>query len=89
MIIPGTKPNDTMSANESNCFPSSEGTFSNRATKPSRKSARVPIKTNNIPNLLNSLRKASDAMQPHAKFAAVRLLGMIDFKFSRKDKTSN
>lgn len=86
-IIPGTKPKETISAKESNCFPSSEDTFNKRATNPSKKSATAAVKINTIPKEWELFRKAKTAKQPQAKFVAVSKFGMSDFKtiFS-KDK---
>jgi hypothetical protein len=43
----GATPKVTISASESNCFPSSPLTLSNRAAKPSKKSRNKPPKTKN------------------------------------------
>tara|TARA_B110000285_G_scaffold231382_1_gene299997 strand:- start:7589 stop:8134 length:546 start_codon:yes stop_codon:yes gene_type:complete len=45
IITPGTTPKVTMSAKESNCFPSSPFVLNKRAEKPSRKSKNAPAKT--------------------------------------------
>ena len=50
-IIPGTNPKEIISANESNCFPNSDWTSSNLATKPSRKSKIAETRTRIIPEI--------------------------------------
>ena len=45
IIIPGATPKETTSASESNCFPKSLEMESNRATKPSKKSQIIAMKS--------------------------------------------
>ena len=80
-IVPGTNPKETISAKESNCFPSSDCTLRSLATKPSKKSAIAAIKTKTIPRMFSSYKNDNTAIQPQNKFKAVSEFGMMDFKF--------
>lgn len=79
IIIPGTKPKDTISAKESSCLPNSDWTFSNLATNPSKKSATAATKIKIMPKRNASLKKDNTAKQPQKRFKAVIEFGIIDF----------
>ncbi len=84
MITPGATPNVTISAKESNCFPSSPATFNFLAKNPSKKSNIAPVKIANgahstLPPSANKI-----ATTPESKLEAVNILGKLNIQLSKK-----
>ena len=77
VAIEGARPKVMSSASESNCMPNGEGTFSQRAEAPSKKSKMAPaiIKANVKRNC--SWVAIYTATDPHKRFAQVSEFGMI------------
>ena len=75
MMIPGATPNVTISARESNCFPSSPILFSFLAKKPSKKSNIAPRKIKYGAISILPIKEDSIAKTPHIKFEAVNKFG--------------
>lgn len=74
-ISPGTNPNDTMSAMESNCLPNSEYAFNLLATKPSKKSNTNELAVKTAAMFILPMKMNMIAMQPQTKFRQVMRLG--------------
>lgn len=75
IIIPGATPNVTISARESNCFPSSPILFNFLAKKPSKKSNIAPRKMKKGAISILPINEVNIAKTPHIKFEAVNKLG--------------
>jgi len=82
--MPGATPLVTISASESNCLPSSPCTCNKRATKPSKKSKKIPNKTKNAAKVKSPFIAKITAIKPAKRFNNVIKLGMcflIRFSF--------
>ena len=82
MTKPGTKPLVTISANESSCKPNSLCTSNFLANRPSKKSKKIPRKTNNAVSFILPFTEKITAMLPQNKFNSVIKFGMCLFKRS-------
>ena len=71
MINPGTIPDVTISAKESNSLPNSPSTLNNLAKKPSKKSKNIPKKTKNTASINLSDITINIATSPDNKFNEV------------------
>jgi hypothetical protein len=81
-IIPGAKPNDTMSAKESSCFPSSLWIASFLATKPSKKSNPIAANKNKGETSILPASVAIIEIIPQTKFIAVSKFGRLNISGS-------
>ena len=79
IIIPGTTPLVTMSANESNCVPKSPETFSKRAKNPSKKSKKTPNTTNSAAISKTPCTVKIVAIIPQKRLPSVNKLGICFF----------
>jgi hypothetical protein len=77
-IIPGANPNETMSANESNCFPRGPLLLSFLAKKPSRKSNPIAANKNKGEMSILPASVAIIEIIPQIKFIAVSKFGRLN-----------
>ena len=75
-IMPGTTPNDTISANESSCLPMSDLTFKSLAAKPSRKSATSETMSKSTPSVYRPVWMLTRAQEPQKTLSIVSPFGI-------------
>ena len=76
-IIPGATPKVTISAMESNCFPSFPVTFSKRAASPSKKSKKAPAKMQREASGKLPWKEKIIAHNPQKRLVSVIIFGIF------------
>ena len=76
-IIPGTTPNETISASESRSLPMGDFTFNALAASPSKKSATAAPITNHDAIKVKSLEINTSAIHPQSRFRRVIAFGIL------------
>ena len=89
IVKPGTTPEVTKSAKESNCLPNSLFTSSIRAAKPSKKSNIIPATTNTAAKSKLFSKTAITANNPAIKLNAVMAFGMVSLSLFTFQKYNN
>jgi hypothetical protein len=79
---PGNTPNDTQSARESNCFPSSPETFNRRAANPSKKSKTADKTMKYAPERTFPFKTKLIPITPERRFIRVKPLGICFKNFN-------